>query len=183
MLAPLRSARLILRTWRDEDLAANAVLNADAAVRRFYPSRLTQAESDAEAARFLAHWDERRFGFWVVEIPGITSFAGFVGLQYALFDAPFTPAVEIGWRLLPAYWGQGYATEAARMALAFGFDELGLNEIVAFTTPANLPSQAVMRRIRMTHDPHDDFDHPRVPPGHPLQRHVLYRLPRTHFVP
>jgi RimJ/RimL family protein N-acetyltransferase len=86
--------------------------------------------------------------------------------------------VEIAWRLAAAYWNRGYATEGARSALTFGFDELGLDEILSFTVPSNLPSRRVMEKIGMTRNPADDFDHPELPEGHALRRHVLYRSHR-----
>jgi len=118
---------------------------------------------------------------WLTTTSGEAAFAGFVGLAVPRFEAHFTPAVEVGWRLDAEWWGRGYATEAAREALRFGFTEAGLAEIVSFTAPANEPSRAVMRRIGMTHDPAGDFDHPALPPGHHLRRHVLYRLTRDRW--
>jgi RimJ/RimL family protein N-acetyltransferase len=140
-----------------------------------FPKPLDRAESDARAAQIRAHFDEHGFGLWAVEVPGIADFIGFVGITVPTFEAPFTPCVEIGWRLAAAHWGRGYATEAARAVLGFGFRSLGLREIVSFTVPANLRSRRVMERIGMTRSPDDDFDHPSLPKGHPLQRHVLYR--------
>lgn len=121
-------------------------------------------------------FDDRGFGNWAVEVPGVAPFIGYVGLWSPTWEAHFTPAVEVGWRLDRPYWGHGYATEAARAAVADGFNRLGLAEIVSFTIPINLRSIAVMERIGMTRDQRDDFDHPRIPPGHPYRRHVLYRL-------
>jgi len=132
----------------------------------------------AWAARLVAHWQDHGFGRWAVEIPGEASFIGVVGLAVIPYEAPFTPAVEIAWRLARAYWGRGYATEAARAALDYGFGELGLEEVVAVTVPANQRSRRVMEQLGMTRDPADDFDHPSVAPG-PLKRHVLYRRHRT----
>ena len=174
----LRTARLVLREWRDDDLAPFAALNADPAVMEHFPASLTRAESDALAARIRAHLAERGFGLWAVELPGVAPFAGYVGLAVPTFEAHFTPCVEVGWRLAREHWGRGYATEGARAALAEGFGRHGLEEIVSITVPANRRSRAVMERLGMTHDPADDFDHPRVPEGSPLRRHVLYRLAR-----
>lgn len=128
-----------------------------------------------------AHFQEHGFGLWAVEIPGVATFAGFVGLSVPRFEAHFTPCVEIGWRLAAPYWGRGYATEGARAALEFGFDHLHLDQIVSFTVPDNVRSRRVMEKIGMTHDPADDFDHPNLPEGHRLRRHVLYgiALPMT----
>jgi ribosomal-protein-alanine N-acetyltransferase len=173
----LRTERLLLRRWRDSDREPFAALNADPEVMRHFPSTLTAAQSDE-----LIDIIERRFahgyGLWAVEVPGTAPFIGFVGLNRAPFEAHFTPAVEVGWRLAAQHWGRGYATEAARAAMTFGFDTVGLDEIVSFTVPANAPSRAVMERLGMTRDERDDFDHPNLDEGHPLRRHVLYRRSR-----
>ena len=174
----LRTARLLLRRWRDEDRAPFAALNADPLVTEFLPGPLSRARSDALADRIAAHFAAHGFGLWAIEVPGQVPFAGFVGLAVPAFEAAFTPCVEVGWRLASACWGRGYATEGARAALAFGFARLGLAEIVSFTVPANVRSRRVMERLGMTHDPADDFDHPALPEGHPLRRHVLYRATR-----
>ena len=172
----LMAERLILRPWRDEDLAPFAAMNADPAVMRHFPSTLGRAESDAMVGRIRLHFATRGFGMWAVEIPGVTPFAGFIGLSVPRFEAPFMPCVEIGWRLATACWGRGYATEGARAALTFGFGTLKLAEVVSFTVVANQPSRRVMERLGMGHDPADDFDHPSIAEGHPMRRHVLYRL-------
>ncbi len=174
-----RTDRLVLRGWREDDREPFAALNADPEVMRHYPAPLTRAQSDAMAARAGEHLEREAWGLWAVEVVGAGPgghgrFAGYTGLSVPGFD-PFASAVEIGWRLARWAWGHGYATEAATAALAVGFDELGLDEIVSFTAVPNERSQAVMRRIGMTRDPDGDFDHPRVPPG-PLRRHVLYRI-------
>jgi RimJ/RimL family protein N-acetyltransferase len=175
-LPRLRTARLYLRLWRDDDLTTFAALNADPRVMEFFPKHLDRAESDALAARIRTAIAERGFGLWAVEVPVVAPFIGFVGLSVPRFEAPFTPCVEIGWRLARERWGCGYATEAAQAVLEFGFEQLGLREIVSFTVPANSRSRSVMERIGMTHCPEDDFDHPLLPQGHPLSRHVLYRI-------
>lgn len=175
----LRTARLLLRPWRAEDRDAFAALNADPVVMRFFPTTLTREESDQVADRIEAHFVQHGFGFWAIEVLDGPPFVGFTGLSTVTFDAPFTPATEIGWRLAREYWGRGIATEAARAALDFGFGELGLREVVAFAVKDNARSRAVMERLGMTHDPRDDFDHPRLPSGDPLQRHVLYRIRRA----
>jgi RimJ/RimL family protein N-acetyltransferase len=172
----LRTSRLLLRPWRDEDIAAFAEMSADPIVMEYLlPLSHRGLSAEAWAARARAHWDEHGFGQWVVELPGAASFIGVVGLGEVVYEAPFTPAVEVAWRLARPGWGRGYATEAARAALDYGFDKLGLSEIVALTVPANQRSRRVMQRLGMTRSPEDDFDHPRVPEG-PLKRHVLYRL-------
>jgi RimJ/RimL family protein N-acetyltransferase len=172
----LRTDRLLLRRWRAADRAPFAAINADPRVMEFFPSTYTREESDAAVTRIETHFAEHGFGLWAVEIPGITSFAGLVGLTIPRIETHFTPCVEIGWRLAAEHWGRGYATEGARAALRFGFDELELSEIVSYTSVENLRSRRVMEKIGMTHCPDDDFDHPMVPQGHPFRRHGLYRM-------
>jgi RimJ/RimL family protein N-acetyltransferase len=174
----LRTSRLLLRRWREEDRAPFAELNADSRVVEFLPGPLSRQESDAMADRIEAHFERHGFGLWAVEIPGVTRFAGFIGLVIPRFEAPFTPCVEIGWRLAAEHWNHGYATEGARAALDCGFASLQLAEIVSYTVPDNVRSRRVMEKIGMTHSPSDDFDHPSLPEGHRLRRHVLYRLAR-----
>jgi RimJ/RimL family protein N-acetyltransferase len=175
----LETERLVLRRWRDSDLDAYAALNADPEVMEHFPSTLTRKESRRSIEIIEARFDELGYGLWAAEVPGLASCVGFIGLNPVTFDAPFAPAVEVGWRLGRRYWGHGYATEGARAALAFGFDTLGLDEIVSFTTPGNRRSWRVMQKLGMTRDPADDFDHPVIADGHPLRRHVLYRISRT----
>src|SRR6185369_3079349 len=174
----LRTERLRLRRWREEDRAPFAAMNADPRVMEHFPALLSRDESDALVARIEAHLAQHGFAQWAVEIPGVTPFAGFVGLSIPRFEATFTPCVEIGWRLAADYWGQGFATEGAKAALEFGFKQLGLAEILSFTVPANLRSRRVMEKIGMTHNSADDFDHPFLASGHSLSRHVLYRIRR-----
>ncbi len=172
----LETERLVLRGWREEDLGAFAALNADPRVMEFMPKRLARAESDAFVGRIRTHFAEHGFGLWAVEVPGVAPFVGFTGLQVARFEAHFTPCVEVGWRLAYEHWGRGYAPEAAREALRHGFEVAGLDEIVSFTSVGNERSRRVMEKIGMARDLADDFDHPRLPEGHPLRRHVLYRI-------
>lgn len=172
----LRTERLLLRAWRPEDRAPFAAMNADPRVMEFYPRTLTREESDALADRIEGHFARYGFGMWAVEVPGVAPFIGLVGIAHVPYEAPFTPAVELGWRLAPEHWGRGYATEAARESARCAFEALGLPSLVAFTVLANVRSQRVMQRLGMTRDPADDFDHPRLPEGHRLRRHVLYRL-------
>ncbi len=175
----IRTPRLRLRRWRALDLAPFAAMNADPRVVLHLPGPMTREASDALVARIEANFASRGFDVFAVEVPGVASFIGFVGLTVPRFEAAFTPCVEIGWRLAFEHWGRGYATEAARASLEFGFTRLALDEIVSFTVPANLRSRAVMGRIGMTHDPRDDFDHPALPAGHRLRPHVLYRIGRA----
>jgi RimJ/RimL family protein N-acetyltransferase len=172
--AEIVTERMRLRRWRRADRAPFAALNADPRVMEYFPSVLTREESDRSADRVDAHFERHGFGLWAVEIPGVTSFAGFTGLAVPAFDAPFMPCVEIGWRLALPFWGCGYATEAARAVVAYGFEALGLEEIVSFTVPGNVRSRRVMEKLGMTHDPRDDFDRPANPEA--FRRHVLYRL-------
>ena len=175
-VAELRTERLLLRQWRDEDLDLFAELNADPETMRYFPAPPSREESDLLAERAWRQIEDEGWGLWAVEVAGGASFIGFVGLARPSFEEHFTPAVEVGWRLGREHWGCGYATEAGRAALAYGFEELELAEIVSFTSRLNRPSWRVMERLGMSHDPADDFEHPRVPVGHPLRPHVLYRL-------
>jgi RimJ/RimL family protein N-acetyltransferase len=181
----LSSGRLCLRRWRDADRAAFAAMNADARVMQFFANCLDRDESDAMVDRIEEHFGQRGFGLWAVEVPGVAPFVGFAGLS-VLADPPFgarrTPCVEIGWRLAFEHWGHGYAIEAARLARGYAFDALALSEVVSFTSVINLRSRAVMERLGMRRDPADDFDHPRLPEGHPLRRQVLYRLDSNSYL-
>jgi RimJ/RimL family protein N-acetyltransferase len=178
-LAILTTPRLLLRPWRDEDLAAFAALNADPEVMRYFRAPLTRVESDARVQRIRDHFDRHGFGMWAVEVPGKAAFIGQVGLAWVPFTEYFTPCVEIGWRLARGYWGQGFATEGAAASLDLAFNRLGLAEVVAFTVPANLRSRRVMERLGMTHARGEEFDHPSIPEGHAMRRHVLYRIGRA----
>lgn len=175
----LATERLVLRPWREADRAPFAALCADPRVMRFLGRPLTREASDALVDRFAAQFAERGFGPWAVEAPGVAELVGCVGLSVPRFDAPFTPCVELVWRLAAAHWGRGYATEAARAALRFGFETAGLAEVVSFTTRDNHASRAVMERLGMARDPREDFDHPALGPDDPLRPHVLYRLARV----
>ncbi len=222
--ATLTTDRLLLRRWRDADRPPFAALNADAEVMRYFPAPLGRAASDAFVDRIEQGFDEHGYGLWALEVRATGEFIGFTGLALQTFDAPFTPAVEVGWRLARSAWGHGYATEAARAALDDGFglpasgprspedqllrrgdahsdsqsdeprsvdDQLlrrgdahplaGLDEVVSMTTRTNVASQAVMQRLGMTTRAEDDFEYSRLPEGHPLRRHVLYRLNRDQW--
>jgi RimJ/RimL family protein N-acetyltransferase len=175
-ITTVRSPRLVLRNWREEDLAPFAAMNADPRVMEHFPNVLTREESDAMVARITESIAKNGFGFWAVEMPGTADFVGFIGLAIPSFEAAFTPCVEIGWRIAFEHWDRGIATEGAGAALDAAFGELGLSEIVSFTVPGNTRSRRVMERLGMRHDPREDFDHPRIEEGHPLRRHVLYRI-------
>ena len=174
----LQTQRLTLRPWRDSDLPPFAALNASPEVCRFLPSTLSRAESDAMAARARAAFTPAGFGLFALarrDLPG-APFIGFAGLARPRFEAPFTPCVEIGWRLAEAHWGQGLATEAAQAVLAHAFGPLALEALVSFTATQNLASARVMQKLGMVRDPAGDFEHPALPRGHPLRPHLLYRL-------
>lgn len=171
----LNTERLLLRPWKPADRLPFAMLNADPRVMKHFPATLTSTESDALVDRIEAHFVQHGFGLWAVEHPGTASFIGCIGLMIPGFEAPFTPCVEVGWRLAYEFWGQGLAVEGADAAILYGFQSLQLNEIVSFTTVGNHQSRRVMEKLGMTHHAADDFDHPRLPEGHPLRPHVLYR--------
>ncbi|WP_318211743.1 GNAT family N-acetyltransferase [Streptomyces sp. SJL17-1] len=176
-MSELRTERLVLRLWRDSDREPWAAMNADPEVRKYLGGPQTREQSDAALAGMRADFHERGFGWWALEARETGRFIGRVGLDVVGPDMPFA-GVDIGWRLTRSAWGHGYATEAALACLAFGFETLGLPEVLASTTVENLRSQAVMRRIGMTRDPADDFEDPSVPEG-PLRPCVLYRISRT----
>jgi ribosomal-protein-alanine N-acetyltransferase len=175
-ITDLRTRRLVLRSWRDSDRGPFAALNADPRVMEHFPKALTRGESDAMVDRMNAAINTRGFGFWAVEVQASEELIGFVGLSVPTFEAPFMPCVEIGWRIAFEHWGKGFATEGARASLDAAFGELGLPEVVSFTTTTNDRSKRVMERLGMRHDERDDFDHPAIAEGHPLRRHVLYRI-------
>ncbi|HEY1507617.1 MAG TPA: GNAT family N-acetyltransferase [Solirubrobacteraceae bacterium] len=180
-MAELVTERLRLRQWRDADLDPFAALNADAEVMRHFPAPMTRAQSDAFADGVRSKITRDGWGLWAVEVTDGPSFIGFVGLNRPRFEAHFTPAVEVGWRLARQYWGHGYATEAATAALVFGFEQVDLEEIVSFTVPVNERSRRVMRRLGLRHDEADDFDHPNLDEG-PLRHHVLYRISKDEWL-
>jgi RimJ/RimL family protein N-acetyltransferase len=175
-VVPLTTERLLLRQWRDSDLAPFARLNADPKVMEWFANPLT-AEESAEMARrcqtMISHFG---WGLWAVEVPDVAGFIGFVGLALTVMPVPFSPFIEVGWRLDKRYWGNGYAPEGARASLAYAFDTLGQSEILSLTTAGNLKSRRVMEKIGLHRDPADDFDHPRLAAGHPIRPHVLYRI-------
>jgi RimJ/RimL family protein N-acetyltransferase len=178
----LCTSRLILTAWREEHAEPFARMNADPRVMEFFPKPLSRQESNAVIDRIRSHFERHGFGLWAVELRDTGGFIGFVGLSIPSFQAHFTPCVEIGWRLAQEAWGNGFATEAALAALRFGFEDLGLEAIVSFTTVGNARSRRVMERLGMTHDPADDFPHPNLAEGHPLRPHVLYRISRAEWL-
>lgn len=168
------TARLRLRQWRRSDYPCFARLNADPETMRFFPATLTAAESNALAQRCHDFIEQRGWGIWAVEEKASKTFIGFTGLHIPTDELPFSPCVEIAWRLTRSAWGKGFATEAARAALTFAFAQLALPEVVSFTAVSNIPSQRVMQRLGMERDP-QTFGHPSLPSCHPLREHVLYR--------
>jgi 3-dehydroquinate dehydratase / shikimate dehydrogenase len=170
--------RLVLRRWQPDDVAPFASLNVDPRVMEFFPATLSRAESETMISKIEERMSQHGFGLWAAELKGTKDFIGFIGLSMCQ-GMPFSPCVEIGWRLAFDHWGKGYAQEGARAALAFGFEKMRLEEIVSFTTVGNLRSRHVMDRIGMTHDAKGDFDHPQLPKDHPLIKHVLYRKVRS----
>jgi ribosomal-protein-alanine N-acetyltransferase len=176
MRKTIETDRIILRRWKSKDRVPFAELNSDPVVMEHFLKVLTPVESNVMIKRIEEHFERHGFGLWAMERKEDAAFMGFTGLAIPPFEAKFTPCVEIGWRMHQAFWGQGYVTEAAREVVKLAFGELGLRELVSFTVPANTRSRAVMERLGMTRDPRDDFDHPKIPEGHPLRRHVLYRL-------
>jgi RimJ/RimL family protein N-acetyltransferase len=173
--AVLTSERLVLRPWRDDDLEPFAEMSADPLVMEHFPSLLDRVRSAEVVGRIRGHFDREGYGLWAVEVPGVAGFIGFTGIARVPFRHDW---IEVGWRLARAHWGKGYATEAARAAIEWGFANLAVEEIVAMTVPANLRSQRVMAKLGMTRDVGGDFEHPSIPVGNPLRLHWLFRLAR-----
>lgn len=174
-ISTLLTERLILRQWQPSDYADFAQMNADTEVMRYFPKRLSSAQSDMIAHKCQQLIEDNGWGFWVVSLKETSKFIGMVGLNETHADMPFAPSVEIGWRLQKRYWGQGYATEAARAALCFAFNDLKLDAVVAFTAIINEQSQMIMKRIGMSNT-QDDFYHPMLDSDHPLAKHVLFKI-------
>jgi RimJ/RimL family protein N-acetyltransferase len=172
----METERLILRRWREGDLEPFARMNADPAVMEYFPSCLTRDESQLLIQRIEEKFEANGFGFWALQLKENNQFIGFAGLNIPDFETSFTPCVEIGWRLAKNYWDRGYATEAAKAALAYAFSAAKLGEILSWTFAGNMRSRKVMERIGMRYNPHEDFNHPTLSEGHPLSRHVLYRI-------
>ena len=177
-VSDIQTDRLRLRGWRDSDREPFARINRDPVVMEFFPAPLSADQSSAMFDRIQSHFAQYGFGLWASELRATGEFIGFIGLAVPRFDAPFRLRVEIGWRLDPAHWGKGLATEGARAVVHYAFDVLHLEELVSLTVPANLRSRRVMEKLGMTRDPREDFGHPMIPKGNPLRRQVLYRLKR-----
>lgn len=178
----IETERLILRRWHADDHEPFFAINTDARVMEFLGEPVTREQNDAAIGRIAAHFERNGFGVWATEVRGVAPFIGFIGLLRPRFEAHFTPCVEVGWRLAADHWGKGYATEGARACVLFAFERLQLAELVSMTVVANRRSRNVMQKLGMTHDPADDFDHPLVPEGSPLKRHVLYRGTRETMI-
>ncbi len=178
----IEPARLLLRDWSDADAEPFAAINSDPRVMEFFSRPLDRTESDAFLARNQAAIDANGYGLYAVEVKDGAAFIGYVGLARPGFEAHFTPAIEIGWRLAREAWGHGYATEGARAVADHAFGALGLDALVSFTAEWNRASRRVMEKTGMTHDPADDFRHPRLPADHKLSPHVLYRLSRADWL-
>lgn len=178
----LQTERLLLRRWKESDLAPFSQMNADPIVMKHFPKKLTPDETKALIEKIENRFEQESLGLWAVELLSNQTFIGFVGLWRPTFDAHFTPCVEIGWRIAKEYWGQGYAPEAARAVLKDGFERIGLDEIVAMTALPNANSMRVMEKIAMTFDPQDNFMHPLVEDGHRLKEHVLYRIKKSDWM-
>lgn len=176
----IQTSRLLLRQWKQADYPHLAKLNADPIVMEYYPNTLTEAESSAMADKLHSLLLERSWGFWAVEIIETKQFIGFVGLHKPTYDLPVTPCIEVGWRLAKEYWGKGYATEAARAALKFAFEELHLSDVYSFTSVSNKKSWAVMERLGLQNT-HTNFEHPIIPEGNSLREHVLYKITMEQF--
>lgn len=178
----LETERLILRAWHDDDLELMLDINQDPKVMEYFPSVLGLAETDLLIQKIRKHYDEHGFTLYAVERKDTHEFIGFIGLLSVGFEAKFTPAFEIGWRLSSEHWGQGFAPEGAQAVLDYAFNELDIPEIVSFTTVGNLKSRRVMEKIGLTHNPDDDFEHPKLPDDSPLKRHVLYKLTKKQYL-
>lgn len=179
MALQLETNRLILRNWHESDLEPWIEMCADEDVMRYFPSTLSPAEARERARVYSERLERNGYGLWIAEIKGGARFAGIIGVHDVSFEAAFTPAIEAGWRLAHEHWGNGYAVEGARAVIAYAFEHLYRSEVVAMTSAFNIPSQRVMQKLGMTHDPRDDFEHPNIAPGHRLRKHVLYRIAAT----
>ena len=180
-ITEIETKRLVLRQWQEQDFAVFAQLNSDPNVMEFFPAPLSQEQSDSLARRCETLIAQRGWGFWAVELKAKKEFIGFLGLHKPKSNLPFSPCVEIGWRLLEKHWGQGFATEGGHAALAFAFDELDLDEVVSYTTAVNKRSRAVMERLSF-YDTKQNFEHPELPKGHALSEHVLYKISKSQWL-
>lgn len=174
----IETDRLILRTWKDKDIKPYFLINQDPKVIEFLGGALTMEQVQDFIKAQNIQYQERNYALWAAELKESGEMIGFIGLHYVDWEAHFTPAIEIGWRLGSQYWGNGYATEGAKACLSYGFNKIGLREIIAITVPANVRSRRVMEKLGLKRDMGDDFVHPELPHDHHLSQHVLYRLAR-----
>lgn len=179
--ARYETSRLILRDWRDEDIPQFAQMNADPLVMEFFEKTFSLEETQQSVQRMRDCAKNYGYTFWAAEQKSDGQFIGCIGIFMSTYESPFTPGVEIGWRLDSPYWGQGYATEGARKALEIGFEKFALQEICAITVPVNRPSRRVMEKLGMSHNPQENFRHPKIPIEHRFSEHVLYRLPKNRW--
>lgn len=177
---PIKTDRLVLRGWREGDIEPFVAMGADQDVMRYFPATMTREEVLSYSAELQERQRKWGFNFWAVETADMP-FIGFIGLSRPKDILPFAPCVEIGWRLTPAAWGKGYATEGARAALKAGFDHHNLDEIISMASLVNLPSLRVMEKIGMVRDVAGDFDHPALKDHRELERCALYRISRERF--
>ncbi len=177
----LATPRLLLRTWSLADVAQYHQLNQDPKVIAFLPGSLSKEQVENFIATANKHQQQHGYTLWAVELKKTGELIGYIGLNPIDWQAPFTPAVEIAWRLDSRYWNQGYATEGAKAALAYGFNRVNLEQIVSFTVPDNKRSIRVMKKIGLIRDEYGDFAHPKLAPDHPLSQHILYRLNKTDY--
>jgi ribosomal-protein-alanine N-acetyltransferase len=175
----IETPRLILRQWNDADVEAWADMNADPRVMEFFPGTVPRERSREQAAMMRRDLKANGYGWFVMERKEAPGFAGVIALDDIRYEMPFRPLREVGWRLPVHVWGRGCATEAAHALLRYAFEELGWPEVIAMTAAINLRSRRVMEKLGMTHDPREDFDHPRVPDALAIKRHVLYRATTT----
>jgi RimJ/RimL family protein N-acetyltransferase len=180
MVAELETDRLFLRQWVKQDLPIFAALNSDPEVMEYFPTLLSREESNAMSEKCKSLIAERGWGFWAVEIKLSGKFIGFVGLHTPNPNLPFSPCVEVGWRLLKEFWGKGYAIEAAQESLTYAFNTLKLSEVVSFTTISNSRSRSVMERLGFS-NAHQNFEHPDIQKGHSLSEHVLYKITKKEW--
>jgi RimJ/RimL family protein N-acetyltransferase len=182
MVPQIETKRMLLRPWSDVDVEALVAMNSDPQVTEFFPSIDARVDLEASAERLRARLERDGYGWWIAELRGSGAFAGVLSLQDVSADLPVAPAIEVGWRLVPEFWGNGYATDGAHSLLEFAFAQLEKNEVVALTAAINRRSQRVMEPLGMRRVAHDDFEHPRVADGHRLRPHVLYRIARSALV-
>ena len=174
-----RTERLIIRDWKDEDITPFTEMNSDPEVMKYFPSALTPEKSLEFFERITAAIKEKGYGLFAAELAETNELIGFVGFAGPRFEAWFTPCIEIGWRLRKKFWGRALAPEGAAACLEMGFNEFGFADIFSFTSEINAPSRRVMEKIGLSHI--GDFDHPNIPEGNALRKHVLYKIDKAGY--